>query len=328
MKRRAAYSIILLFAILAFNGNAEVSAECVAPDCVSGNGCEISIVRGNDGEAPLVVTADNNSALPYSLYAGECATFPCTVFAYNINAECNYSHINQALVNPNLVCGENNTFELLYWDPEDATYNEPGAGDASSKWYFGDESTRVFTWNSNLPTNQKGFYFITTNNVSIGGRPVFIDAKKDTFGTLLAPACQDEAPDVLETGFIGSIGQNSIVIQVTTSKLTREIRKIVIEDTECEVTGNPCREIITPGHPNWANLKPWNDIFVCKPESDGQTSDHPATIDEKLYYCFYPSKPGAIDGHTLLKFEGSNPLCDYYYYGYRYSLTGYPPTCP
>jgi hypothetical protein len=179
-----------------------------------------------------------------------------------------------------------------------------------------------------LPTNDKGFVIITTNNVGISGAPFYIDAKKDTYGTLLAPDTPIEAPEVLETGFVGSIGQNSLIIQVTTNKITREIKKIVIEDTNCEETGNPCRKVITPNDPEWANLKPLNEVRICKPASDGITSDHPATIDGILHYCFYFSEPGSLDGHTLMKLDGSLATCDYWYYGVRYPIRGYPPYCP
>ena len=193
----------LVIAIFMGFTTTEIMAACTSPECFSANGCEISIIRGSDGEFPLVVNSNNATTEPYSNYASldPARPFPYAVFAYKFDVTCKYSGLAQALQNPADPTGcPTNPFNILHTEPPEATWQEAGVGDVSNNWYVGDNTKRVLTWPSALPTNAKGFFFVTNIEVSPAAEPIILRSDNKTFyGSLLTADCWVPPPPIAST---------------------------------------------------------------------------------------------------------------------------------
>jgi hypothetical protein len=218
-KYSMAIFMVLIFAGMLLIGS-NAFATCENPDCFTAGSCQISVFRGAEGEFPIIVNDVNDPDYIYfsdykdTVFAG--IAFPWTIFAYGMSGGCKWSVFEQALPSPEKVCGDN-PFSILAYAPTDAEINAPGVG-GSDYWYDGDDTVQVFSWKSQLSDNEKGFFFVTDQNVGFSGRPVKLkEGNKDYYGTLLSVDCQGTVPE----------------IQLTTTCYT-------VKDADTEVEYNVC----------------------------------------------------------------------------------------
>lgn len=199
-KRKSLIFFTVVVAMVALFATTDVLAQCEDPECFAAGNCQINIVRGINGEFPIVVDSSNQS--DYPVYASACLDpengpigFPCTVFAYQFPESCTYSQLAQALPNPEVYC-PNDQFDIIYKNIP-STWQPAENGDTDTKWYQGDGSTRVLE----SQPNSTSFFLITTNNVSGHPAPILVkEGKKLYYGTLLAPNCWVPPPPVEVSG--------------------------------------------------------------------------------------------------------------------------------
>ena len=192
MKKTIMLLSVMVLALMLF-ATIEANAQCQDPYCFSvPEGCIITIVPGTAGEFPIVLTSEVSPGQPYDLYSQTCQSagigFPCFVYPYKFLQTCSYSHIDFALP---VSC--DTPITSVAGEPS-GSFNLPAAGDTSTGWYSGDESTRVFYWPLQLGSGEKNFWMVT-NKSSAGKRPIFLKAGKNyRYGTIWGPDCYTTLP--------------------------------------------------------------------------------------------------------------------------------------
>ena len=305
----AALVLIALFA-----ASEVLAQDCLEPDCfLTSTGCKIEVVKGVDSELPLIITDLNKADPPYSVYASSCGgVFPCTVFAYKISANCSYSAINQALADTTDRC-PTNQFTLTAF-PAETKWLAEGVG-GSNAWYKDDTSIRVMVWPSNLSSNEKGFYVVASNNVTITPQPMYlVSGNKQFYASLWAPDCQAPVPplQLTQTGFtvVHPDGSNHMVL------VTFDQFGALYSVEFCDAYGKNCV--------NAGDGKPQEEVFSCLPgqcTEGGQTVylNNPLNTEGNEQYCCQNITATVPNKPTTYK-AGQNTSCPCYINGQYYDF--------
>ena len=285
--------VIISFFVLTMPNTA--TAFCLAPDCFPAGGCDVRVDRGTpESPKPFPIIIENSSDPDYSEFVTPLGSpppnlgpFPWVVFSYKIN-NCKVSSFEQALPAPENVCGDNqfkidenlngDTNESYF--PSEARWNPAGAGGING-WYDLDQTVRVFTWPSSLYNNGKGFYFITSGNVGVGGRPAQLKSGNKTYnGTLLTAICQGDQPllQLTQKGFTAIDDAGNVYKVLVTFDQFGKVHKVEFDDNDDGIY-----EPAGPGQDQ-------REVFSCIPSDllqscPGETVSLPLTNGEFANHC-------------------------------------------